>query len=133
MQLLHTDAPAALYWLTPHMTAAAFMAPPGQAYPAVQRVAMEELVAQVYPAGPAITHNLLRWESKFVEKCTSRCCQVGSDNDLQYVMSTSHRYSAKMLPPQSFNTEVGQYTTEFSTPAKLSGSLLLKRGTNLNC
>ena len=55
VQLLHTDAPALLYWLTPHMTAEVFIAPPGHAYPAGQSVAMEELVAQVYPAGPTTT------------------------------------------------------------------------------
>ena len=42
LQLLHTDAPAPLYWLTPHMTAVAFMAPPGHTYPAGHCVAMEE-------------------------------------------------------------------------------------------
>ena len=58
LQLLHTDAPTPLYWLTPHMTAVAFMAPPGHAYPAGHGVAMEELVEQVYPAGPVRCHEI---------------------------------------------------------------------------
>ena len=52
-QLLHTEAPAALYWLAPHMTAVVFFTPPEHAYPAGHCTATDEFVVHAYPAGPA--------------------------------------------------------------------------------
>ena len=105
MQLLHTDAPAALYWLTPHMTAVAFMAPPGQAYPAVQSVATEELVAQVYPAGPVgvpVTTSATMVTAVALGRGKQQPDNLGLWqvwHNLQVVMSTSHRYSMALVAP----------------------------------